>query len=1294
MSVGSSACTICKGPWAGRLPVSALLFILAAHVTLLAMPSDLAAEGAQTEDAGDGWALLWGNRLDDAILRFERDLDQNDKDLDARRGLTIALLARGHERRAVESVLELRNIKEVNAIDFLLASWIYESTITHGKDEKEFQKLFEGLAGNRTLHVLDRRVVEATAARFAMSNGDRKKAAKIAEGLHRIEEWSILGPFDNTSGRGHSKDHLGTRKDMEHQTYVGKAGQEFEWHTPKRKGLLRVIDFDNHLARSQNITAYAGTRCIVPSSGTYLLSVTKAGAMTVELDGTTLIELDDDTEQNEFYHFEVDLGAGSHTFLFKVSGEDHEPSVAASLSTLAGEQCDELSFSPLVPGTVERNEIVFRRRPLPLTTVLEAKAKADTTDPAATFWWLIALDFFNLEERGREWAIVSEGRFSDSAVLRLAIGTAFLRAGDEDCWRAQMRKVASLDPQNALAAHWQAQEYIRRELYTQSDSLLQDLAKRCPGFLSARVTLLNSYRSRGLVDKLVPLAERLISAYPDYATFHRVLAEHYESLDRFKSKQHWEKALDRSPRGIELILKYAEATQKEDLGRVIEQLKEMHRLYPDAPGLGAQLAAVRLQDGDEGALELIEELAADFPYSYEVQFLRAAVAELFIPYDSKAKRVAIRHYQQALSLHPGDFDTRDKLRGLTGRKPVSEILPPIDLESCRQEPPDALEYPGADACVLAEEVRRILFADGSNYAEDALLIKVFTDYGCQRFSTLHTGVHPLFSDVTIREARTLKADGRQVEAQHMHGRVAFQNLAPGDIIELHHSSSSWLPGELNREFWDSHLFQWDVPCLRSQYALLIPVSKRFWWRVSNHDDAESMETSRDYGDFTLYTWKMEDIPARDAEIHTPPAMDVSPWLDLSTIEDWSRIVEWYSEISEEPCRADPRIEQEVREILAGVDAGSDSLGSVTDRRWRIAQLYDFVANQVACEDRSFQYSAYIPEPAPDVLHSRYGDCKDQVCLLRSMLWSIDVESYFALVSPITLSMGSYLPSPRFAHAILAIPSSTGPGYWFLDPTVRGMPAAYVPESLQGVKTLVIRPGVDALGIVPSRDPEDPTIAIETDARIDRETDLVLARRQVRRSGDEIALARSIYSAADEDKRLELLTNSLGRMYVGLEVWDPEWTGLEPGADSLSVSYEMRLRNVVSRSGDLRLVSLPWRSSIDDRFAMVVAGQSRDEPLFLYGLWVSEEERLRLTLPHGWSIQGSPESQRIECAHGFFTVDYAWEGRTLMAHRILWVAGRVVSAAEYPRFKRFVEDVIREQDLVLVLAGQGAGEVSR
>lgn len=1247
-------------------------FMRAAAVAVL-LATLCCAGSPRAQGTGRAWALLWDNQPRQAQKAFEEALASNPGDCDARRGLILCNLYVGDDRRVVEEIEELSKADGAGPEDCLLVSWTYLRTLTTKKDEKTFRAALDRLASKKAFDPFDRRHILDRAAGFAYREGDLGSLRDLEKKLHRITAWSILGPFDNTSGSGHGKDYIASRTLSADREYVGKAGQKFTWHQPKVLGLLGELRFGVHFHRSEWITAYAGTKIGVTRPCDAVLSLGTCGSFVVELDGTRLLDEEKRSDQREFYHFAVRLEPGDHTLLVQVSSDDETPDLDAALSDPSGAPLDGVRCSPLVPADLVDRPVAFERRPLRMFEAIETRALGDSLDPGATFWRLLSLTLFDRAEEAGLCAEKAVERFPKSALVRNAAAYAFAAADDEDSFRRNMDASAALDPDFADGTIWAIGQAMTKKLFSKCDSLLTAVTDRKPNFVRARMLRLQFYQARSMIREAVELAELLRKAYPDYMSSYEFLASYYEQTNSGKAEEYRKEVWNRSTFEGSVLQRLGRAAAKEDVGETKKLLESMLVVYPDLSLLRAGLAEILVREGKREGLDMADETAELFPYSAEALLLKASIADLLSTQDPSRKAVAATFYTRALALDPGNLDTRDKLRRLQGRKPVREILPAVDLEAARSASTASMEGEGVNACVLLHESRRIAFDDGSSHVQTAYAIKVLDDKGVERFSSLSTGINPLFSDLTIIEAKTIKPDGREIEAQRLLGEVAFQNLSPGDIVELLYESSSWSPGKLNLEFWDSHEFQWDIPCLVSRYVLLASKGKAVTWKLWNAPaDSVIRAVARNMEDFKYYSWTYERVPARKWEILAPPARDASPWLDVSTVRDWSEIVAWYAALSDDPARPDPRIRAKARELF----------GAAPDRETAIDRAYDFVCNQVAYENLDFQYSAYIPEKASDVLQSMYGDCKDKVCLMKSLLSAAGIESYFVLVTSAYDGVSPYLPSPRFSHAILAVPDSAGPR--FFDPTAKGMPSGCHPTSLEEAPALVVEPGRSALVRIPTVSGNATSVHEETEVRILEDNSMRIERREIILEGDEIASLRDRLRGESADERRAYFANVLSQDLVGLRLDRIEWEGLDTPGDTLVVLYEGVIADAIIPSGGLRVVKLPWRTRMNDDLAGGVARTDRREAMVLRPIRLAETEVMRVILPAGWTIEGLPEARILTDDNGSAGFSYERRGAALTARRNVRIFGEKVPVAGYEKFKSFLESVIRQRSASLVL----------
>src|SRR5690349_12678225 len=84
-------------------------------------------------------------------------------------------------------------------------------------------------------------------------------------------------------------------------------------------------------------------------------------------------------------------------------------------------------------------------------------------------------------------------------------------------------------------------------------------------------------------------------------------------------------------------------------------------------------------------------------------------------------------------------------------------------------------------------------------------------------------------------------------------------------------------------------------------------------------------------------------------------------------------------------------------------------------------LASFVQREIRYVAVEVGIGGYEPHHAQATFKNRYGDCKDKVTLLSTMLSDIGVESYYVLINTSRGVVMPEFPSPRFFnHAIVAI----------------------------------------------------------------------------------------------------------------------------------------------------------------------------------------------------------------------------------------------------------------------------------
>lgn len=116
--------------------------------------------------------------------------------------------------------------------------------------------------------------------------------------------------------------------------------------------------------------------------------------------------------------------------------------------------------------------------------------------------------------------------------------------------------------------------------------------------------------------------------------------------------------------------------------------------------------------------------------------------------------------------------------------------------------------------------------------------------------------------------------------------------------------------------------------------------------------------------------------------------DFNPRLVVSTFPNFLSIGSEYHRLSRPKVRATPAIIKEVEKLTAGI----------TDKRDKARALYQWVSLNIRYISNTIDDGGYLPRSADYIFRNRFGDCKDHVVLLETMLRIAGVESTAALIN--------------------------------------------------------------------------------------------------------------------------------------------------------------------------------------------------------------------------------------------------------------------------------------------------------
>lgn len=394
-----------------------------------------------------------------------------------------------------------------------------------------------------------------------------------------------------------------------------------------------------------------------------------------------------------------------------------------------------------------------------------------------------------------------------------------------------------------------------------------------------------------------------------------------------------------------------------------------------------------------------------------------------------------------------------------GKQPAdkaSERVPLLDDNLIRLiiTAPKVEMYPQANAAILLrEEIAQASEAKGLEFVYH-VVAKIFNDRGVSAFEVVPFPFDSFYQEINVEIARTIQPDGRIIETPAGDILVAtppefsqlnfdpgikslvisLPDLQPESIVEykikVRHKKAI-----IPKRWWDSFTFQWAEPVLKSRYVLSVPKQERFFYSLRN---IRLIPRVNDQGDWRTYTWEIDNLEAITLENFMPPAPDIAASLLVSSLSNWNEVDRWYTSLFSPHISPDEWLTSRAKELTRNLRLEEEKMRA----------LYYFTLQTIKFIPLSLGQGGYGPRSLREVLLNGNGDSEDIAALLISLLQSVDIKAYPALIS--SVSQGEIdveIPSPgQFNHLIVFIPRAKG-NIW-LDPTKSAIPYGSLPAEDQ------------------------------------------------------------------------------------------------------------------------------------------------------------------------------------------------------------------------------------------------------
>jgi hypothetical protein len=440
-----------------------------------------------------------------------------------------------------------------------------------------------------------------------------------------------------------------------------------------------------------------------------------------------------------------------------------------------------------------------------------------------------------------------------------------------------------------------------------------------------------------------------------------------------------------------------------------------------------------------------------------------------------------------------------------------------------------------------------------------------------------------------------------------------------------------------------------------------------------------------------WQWTKTDVPRIEEEDYRPSLSALAARMQITyfggespTVSDgWDALGKWYNGLTADRRNSTPEITSKVQQLIAG-KADFDS---------KVRALTDFMQTEVRYVAIEIGVGSFQPHAASDVFRARYGDCKDKVTLLSTMLREAGIASHYVIIHTKRGVARKEVPSTIFNHAILAIEipagvdtskylslltSKAGQKMLLFDPTDSYTPLGEIGSHIQDRYALLVTPAGGEVVHTPVL--EAGANRMVRRGRFTLKADGGLSGNVTElRTGDSASSWRASFRSSSEQERTKTIEQAISQSITTASLQNIQLEALEQKDKELVTRYDVSTNRYAQMAGELML----FRPRVIGRLAFGLEKKERKYPLVFDGVYRSENE-YEIEIPSGYVVDDIPSPIKVESTFGTYESQTENKGSKIIYRRTFVGQTLEVPTDKIAEFRAFNDRIAADENSVVVL----------
>lgn len=1230
---------------------------------------------AVAQDAYKVWDLLLSNKRDEARKVFNKDFAKK-KDTDMDLLILDAILDQEQGKFLYDKEFLEKFSKLPDSKSYLYPLWyspyVMGNVRTEGFNDLSYLKM-DFIVANESY--LADPFVKYYAAVFERKKNNYQGFNDYIAKLGTINDWQFCGVFENMNGSGLDTEYEPELYAKNDRTFNANSNGFVNWYVPVIKQNEGCHFYINENEYGNGIM-YAQTFIDNDKDREVMLDFSASGPVKfflndVEVYSNDRLKISDVAA----YHLKMNLKQGTNRLLVKSATTGGSDYFYAAIKDLGGNMIPALKYSdtykPYNKATLaDINPVEVNPY---YEDFLSKKITANPNNPLYSILLYDACISNHKSEKAFDAIQKLSQKYPNSSLLNCRLMQYYTDIEDEAKVSELQKNITLIDEDYyySVVTKFDDEDWLQEANISELEKY-RDKSKKLKSDMYSNLFAFMIHLRNADVDSGMKQMDEILQKSYNNELYVTLFAPLYTSLKNDKAKtlailEDLVKRRENEAAQNMLISQYTSMGRKEDAQRLVQERIKRYPYYNYV--YNSAIAYANNESKYDDVIKYSEIGLKNFPYSFELMESKGKGYQSL-----KNTTEAEKLFRQSLTHHSANSSLRKVLYDVTKVPDEIDQVATKDIYNVIKQRRNSKMPCDYGVNLLLDEYICSVLPEGGKKAKTTYLYEVTGENGIEELKEYEISGNNL----NVIKSEIVKPDGSIVPGDRNYSTVVFTNLKVGDVIYIEYETTDNSYGRFYKDFTSSYYFTGGYPSQQSIYGIIHPESIKFAYDVKNGAIASK---NKKLGSRNYISWERKNTPAMPLyEEFSPMYDDLQNQVRVSSIKSWTDIANWYSDLVKKNIKLDNNAAKAYDQIFPNGAAGlaQDEIAY---------RIYKYIGENITYSSLDFRQSGYVPQKPAKTVSSKLGDCKDMSTLFVAMAQKAGLKANLVLVQTNNNGKDALtLPAISFNHCIVKV--NVDNKDYFLEMTNNYLPYKALPSNLYKAKALVIsfdkaeNDKVELINI-PFDNALKNNIASKSVVDIDDASKKFTNTITFTGSGKNYYNELFSNATTEDVRKKEIQENIHTIMNKVVVLESAKLLENERFKDVIRFETKYSVSEKLQSVGSLKIFTVPFTERSYTRDVIGKDTRNYDIDYSTYEQANAYKSEVTLNIPAGKKFMEVPQNKELTYKGHIYKLSYEQvTPNSLKVTREVSTPWDNIKAADYPAFKKYVEEVIAAEEEII------------